>query len=102
MAKSGCEFDFSDVERAFDSFEADLISVERKVGREAVDYAREHGDYRDVTGRLHRSTRFQADALGLTIYSEAPYASDVEARGKDVISGAALFAEQRLREEASR
>ena len=39
------------------------------------------------------------DKDGLTLKNEAEYASFVESKGYDVLSGAALHAEKRLKEE---
>lgn len=82
-------WDFSE---AWEDFLAQVDSAVAKVGEVAVDYARENGQYRDVTGRLRRSNRFSVENHGLTLENTAPYAADVEARGLDVIGGAALFA----------
>lgn len=69
----------------------------REVGEEAVNYAVENGTYKDVTGRLRSSNRYRISDRGLELYNTAPYAQDVEARGEDVLSGAALFAESKLK-----
>lgn len=67
------------------------------VGREAVRYAEENGNYRDVTGRLRASNDYEVSDKGLKIVNTAPYAEDKEAEGFDVVSGAALFAERELK-----
>lgn len=102
MRNSGCRFDFSEADAFLRAIPGKVREVERRVGEMAVDYAREHGDYRDVTGRLRSSNRFKADDSGLTVYNDAPYASDVEARGREVVSGAALYAEVLLGKECRR
>lgn len=76
--------------------------VEKKmidVGDEAVKYAEEHGDYQDHTLTLRTSNDYDVDKSGLTLKNEAEYASFVESKGFDVLSGAALYAEKRLKEE---
>lgn len=74
------------------------MAAQEKVGREAVDYAVANGTYRNVTGRLRASNGYKSSKDGLTLYNDAPYAKDIEARGEDVISGAALYAQKRLNE----
>lgn len=89
----------SGVDEFFDEFERELIAELNAIGQEAVEYAKEHGTYHDVTGNLRRSNHYHASKEGLEIYNSASYAESVEQRGHDVISGAALFAEKRLKEE---
>lgn len=69
------------------------------VGEEAVEYAKEHGSYQNRTGRLRSSNKYEVESDGLLLVNDAPYASNVEQKGYDVLSGAALFAEKRLKEE---
>lgn len=97
-----CKFDLSDAYRKLDEYHHQIDAEMAAVGQEAVDYAVEHGSYHDVTGRLRRSNKYEVNADGLRIYNDAPYAADVEANGKEVISGAALYAEQRLKEKFQR
>lgn len=94
----GLNVDFSDIYEAIDGFKDEAKEKMREVGEDAVAYAIENGNYKDVTGRLRASNKYAVDDNGLKIYNDAPYASSVEARGKEVISGAALFAEKRLKE----
>lgn len=93
-----CKYDFTGVRKSFASFDAEVKLAMDSVGREAVDYAVENGDYHDVTGRLRRSNEYSVDGAKLTISNSAPYAADVEARGNDVVGGAALYSEKRLKE----
>ncbi|MBQ7211614.1 MAG: hypothetical protein IJS19_02920 [Muribaculaceae bacterium] len=93
------KFDMEDVEAFFEEGKAEVEKVETEVGEEAVEYARKFGNYRDVTGFLRNSNRYEVDESGLALINDAPYASDVEARGQEVLTGAALFAENRLKEE---
>ena len=92
-------FNFDDVESAFQEYERQVLNAMDKVGREAVEYARERGTYHDVTGNLRRSNEYQVSQEGLTLRNDASYAESVEQRGYDVLSGAALYAEKRLKEE---
>lgn len=97
MLKSGCRFTLDGFAEALASLEDEVKSKCREVGEAAVEYARVNGSYRDVTGRLRASNKYKADAHGLEVFNDAPYASDVEARGHEVVSGAALFAEAELK-----
>lgn len=102
------DFDFSDVEGFFDEGEWEVEKKMIDVGDEAVKYAEEHGDYQDHTLTLRTSNKYDVDEGGLTLYNDATapngyqYASNVESKGFDVLSGAALHAERRLKEEFER
>lgn len=99
MRKSTCRFDFRDVRKALARFDDVVHAAVSEVGRQAVDYAVENGSYRDRTGNLRRSNRYEVDKRNnLRLYNEADYAQYVEAKGYDVISGAALFAEGKLKD----
>lgn len=99
------DFDFSDVNKFFDDGEWEVEAKMIDVGDEAVKYAEEHGDYQDHTLTLRTSNKYDVDKDGLTLYNDATapngyqYASNVESKGFDVLSGAALHAERRLKEE---
>ena len=99
------DFDFSDVDSFFDKGESEVKEVEEKVGKEAVEYAVRHGSYQDRTGTLRKSNKYLVSDEGLELKNDAKspkgynYASSVESKGYEVLSGAALFAERRLREE---
>lgn len=67
-----------------------------RVGEEAVQVAKSSTAYHDVTGRLRSSNHYKADENGLTIYNNAPYASQVEARCGNVIADAVIFAKNEL------
>lgn len=93
------DFDFSDVDQFLQDGEWEVQKGMIDVGDEAVKYAEEHGDYQDHTLTLRTSNDYDVDESGLTLKNEAEYASFVESKGYDVLSGAALFAERRLKEE---
>lgn len=101
----GVDFDFSDVDSFFEQGENEVKEVEEKVGKEAVEYAVQHGSYQNRTGTLRKSNRYSVSDEGLELKNDAKspegynYASNVESKGYEVLSGAALFAERRLREE---
>lgn len=98
-------YDFSDIGSYIQEAEEEIIDAMIDVGDEAVRYAVDHGTYKDHTLTLRTSTDYDVDADGLTLINDAKspeghyYASDVESRGYDVLSGAALYAERRLKEE---
>lgn len=92
------DFDFSDVDAFFDEGMSEVKSGMVEAGEMAVEYAKEHGDYQDQTGTLRRSNEYEVDETGLTLKNEAEYASFVEAKEFDVLSGAALEAEKFLKE----
>ena len=99
------DFDFSDVDGFFEQGESEVKGVEEKVGKEAVDYAVQHGSYQNRTGTLRKSNKYSVTDEGLELRNDAKspegynYASNVESKGYEVLSGAALFAEKRLKEE---
>lgn len=88
--------DNQSVRKAMNDFENGIQAALNEVGKRAVKYAVEHGEYRDVTGRLRRSNGYEVKRNGLRIYNTAPYAGDVQNRGLDVINGAAMYAESEL------
>ena len=67
-----------------------------RLGEQGVQYAKEKGSYHDITGNLRRSNTYHADENTLTLTNTADYASDVEARGKDVLGGAILNLKKEL------
>lgn len=99
------DFDFSDVDSFFDEGEWEVEKKMIDVGDEAVKYAEEHGNYQDHTLTLRTSNKYDVDKEELTLYNDAEspkgyqYASNVESKGFEVLSGAALYAEKRLKEE---
>lgn len=93
------KFDLSDVDGFFRQGHSEVKAVEDKVGKEAVDYAIERGSYRNQTGTLRKSNKYSVQDDGLELRNEAEYASFVESKGYEVLTGAALYAEKRLKEE---
>lgn len=92
-------YDFSDIGSFINEAESEIEDKLERVGEEAVAYAKEHGSYQDRTGNLRRSNKYKVDEEGLTLYNDAYYASEVEQRGYEVLSGAILYAEKRIKEE---
>lgn len=91
--------DFTGIESFMKELEDEIMTVVENVGREAVEYAVEHGSYQNRTGHLRSSNKYEVLSDGLLLKNDAEYASNVEQKGYDVLSGAALFAEKRLKEE---
>ena len=84
--------DFSDVGQFFQDGEWEVEKKMIDVGDEAVKFAEEHGDYQDRTLTLRTSNDYDVDKDGLTLKNEAEYASFVESKGFEVLSGAARHA----------
>lgn len=99
------DIDFFDVDSFFEEEEWRVQKKMIDIGDDAVRYAEEHGNYQDHTLTLRTSNDFDVDEEGLFLKNEAAspkgynYASDVESKGYEVLSGAALYAEKRLKEE---
>lgn len=90
--------DFSDVDKFFDDGEWEVEKAMIDVGDAAVKDAEESGNYQDHTLVLRTSNDYDVDKDGLTLKNHADYASLVEAKGFEVLSGAALRAEKKLKE----
>ena len=52
------DFDFSDVDAAFDEFYEEAKEAMIEVGEDAVQYAKDNGDYQDHTGTLRKSNEY--------------------------------------------
>jgi hypothetical protein len=89
---------FSDVAAFFDKGNQELAETMASVGEEAVAWAVANGNYQNQTGKLRTSNHAKATDSGLELTNDAPYASFVEKKGFEVLSGAALEAERRLKE----
>lgn len=92
------ESDFSDVDQFFDDGEWEVEKAMIDVGDEAVKDAKANHTYQNRTYNLEKSNIYDVDKDGLTLDNTADYASYVEAKGFDVLSGAALRAEKKLKE----
>ena len=94
-----CDTDFSDVDQFLEQWKWEVEKKMIDVGAEAVQYAEDNGNYQDHTLTLRTSNDYDVGESGLTLKNEAEYASFVESKGYDVLSGAALYAEKLLKEE---
>lgn len=92
------ESDFSDVDQFFNDGEWEVEKAMIDVGDEAVKDAKANHTYQNRTGNLEASNGYDVDKDGLTLENTADYASYVEAKGFDVLSGPALRAEKKLKE----
>ena len=90
--------DFSDVDEFFDDIEREVQDGMTEVGESAIQDAKENHTYQNRTGNLEKSNTYDVDKDGLTLENTAPYASYVEAKGFEVLSGSALRAEKKLKE----
>lgn len=96
---AGVDIDFSDVGDAFAQFDQELNDTMTEAGEMAVQYAKDNGDYKDRTEKLRSSNEFEVQDDGLVLKNETEYASFVEAKGFEVLSGAALEAWEFLNEK---
>lgn len=92
------EYDFSDLP-TLDDVKMEVEKEMNSVGEDSVQYAIENGSYKNRTGNLRKSNSFSTSEQGLEIKNDADYASFVESKGFDVISGASLNAEKILKED---
>ena len=92
------ESDFSNIDQFFDDGEWGVEVSMIDVGDAAVKDAKANHTYQNRTGALEASNDFDVDKEGLTLENIADCASYVEAEGFDVLSGAALRAEKKLKE----
>lgn len=92
--------DFSDVDDFFRRGKQEVHQKVEEIGQESEQYAKDHGNYQDRTGNLRQSNGHDVDDNeSLELTNSADYASYVESKGFDVLSGAALYAQKRLKEE---
>lgn len=98
MMKLKIKFDTGSLKKAVDDYTQSINKELESVGEQSVEYAKEYGNYHDVTGNLRASNQYEVTNGTLKIQNTAEYAADVEARGSDVITGAFLNAEKLLRE----
>lgn len=89
-------FDFSDLDQFVQDIENQTMARMDEVGKEAVDFAAKNGNYKDHTGNLRKSNSYVVTPEYLELDNTQEYASFVEAKGFDVLSNAALFAESEM------
>ncbi len=91
-----------DWEKDFQEGVNNVRNVLEQVGQEAVEDARATGNYHNRTGHLRRSNYYKVtvtdDRAELEIGNSASYAGDMESRGFEVVTGAALRAYNKLKD----
>ena len=100
------EADISDIDSFMDNEKWNVQKKVIDIGEDAVRYAKENGNYQNHTFNLRNSNDYDVDEdANLTLFNDATspqgfqYASVVESKGYDVLSGAALYAEKKLKDE---
>lgn len=83
-------------DKAFARMQEEVKGKMDELGRRAVETAKAKGSYHDVTGNLRRSNTYTASKDGLVVENTANYASEVEARGLDVLESARLMVMEEL------
>lgn len=83
--------EFDELER---TFHGEVTSEMQSAGQAGVDYAVRNGSYKNRTGRLRKSNKSSVtdnkSTIDLEMENTAEYASYVEAKGYDVLSGGFL------------
>jgi hypothetical protein len=104
MVGLSIDIDFDDflteVDDEIEQLRIENASLFQAEGQEAVDYAIANGAYKNRTGKLRASNRsgvIEDENITLELENTADYASFVEAKGFDVLTGALLNAEDRLK-----
>ena len=92
------DFDLSDIDEAMDNFESELNKELDNIGKESIQYAISNGNYQDRTGELRKSNTYEVQKDGLLLENSKEYASYVESKGFEVLTGAALFAQNKVDE----
>lgn len=98
-------FDFSDVDAFFSEGMEEVKGQMRTRAEESVAFAQANGTYQDRTGTLRRSNKYGVENDGVTLYNDAQapnghyYASNVESKGYEVLSSAALELEKNLKKD---
>jgi len=83
-----------------ENLKGELVSTMTAEGEQGVDYAVKNGSYKNHTFKLRRSNKASVtatdDTVELDMENTAEYASYVEAKGYDVLSGGFLDTAKRL------
>lgn len=90
------KYDLSDLQDLVPKARKEVNKKFEQVGVEFVADAVEHGNYRDRTHRLRHSNKYAIEEDSLILGNDAPYASEVEARGYDVVTSSLLRAIAKL------
>lgn len=88
-------------DRAVAEYKADNARLFDKIGVEGVEYAKQNGAYQNRTGRLRAANEHKTsvgDNVQLDLINDTEYASYVEAKGYDVLTGAFLDAVDKVKQ----
>lgn len=88
--------DFSDVERLLRDAPKMVKEVFDREGSRAIEDAKNSGNYKDRSGKLRSSNKYEASQDAIRLINDAEYASFVEAKGYEVLSGAYLRMAKRI------
>lgn len=92
------DYDFSDVDQYFEIGWKELREEVEQVAKEAIQYAVRYGEYKNWTWQLREGNEFHVTRYAsLDLWNNMFYAPYVEAKGYDVLTGAALYARSELR-----
>lgn len=91
------EHDFSDVDKIFEIFWKEVREEVESVAKEAIKYAQDTQKFNNWTYQLRYGHEYHVTHYAsLDMWNNMFYAPYVEAKGYDVLSGAALFARDEL------
>lgn len=92
------DYDFSDVDQFFEIGWKELREEVEQVAKEAIQYARDTQRFNNWTYNLRHGHEFHVTRYAsLDLWNNMFYAPYVEAKGYDVLTGAALYARSELR-----
>lgn len=80
------------IDELWEEVDAELEAM----GREAVEVAKENGNYQNRSERLRRSSYYKVENHVLEMGNSAPYASEVSSRGYDVVDSAFAYLRKRV------
>lgn len=89
-------FDFRDVDSQLAGVRERVKQVFSSEAALAIEDAKQSGNYRNRTGRLRSSNRYEATSDKVVLINDAEYASNVEAKGYEVLSGSFLRMVKRI------
>ena len=92
----GVRADFQDVYAAINNASEQVRKVFEREGAMAVEDAKRSGTYQDRTGKLRSSNKYEATKHSIKLINDAEYASYVEAKGYEVLSGSFLRMAKRI------
>lgn len=85
-----------EIEAFFAQCEREVDTLLDRIGSEAVEQNKANGNYRNRTGNLRRSNYHKVQDHTLVLGNKADYATDVSARGYDVIDSGIHYIKREL------